>query len=239
MKFSERTINVLKNFSLINNSILFKEGKPICTISPLNEISAVYKCKEEIPQDFAIFDLSKFLSAHSLFKNTEIEFFENYCLMYNDKRKSENIRYVFSEISYIKPAKYSDLDKINYNLKDFFKKFYENKIISLSFSSEIYSKILKACNILSLDSIRIVFEDGKFYVVGGDAKNYTKDSFKALLPFSETHKEIPIDHFEDIIISLSSISMIPDNYELLLLIDGPLVLFKSTDIEYMVAKNSS
>ena len=38
MKVSERTTNLLKNYANINQSIEFREGKILKTVSPLNTI---------------------------------------------------------------------------------------------------------------------------------------------------------------------------------------------------------
>ena len=56
MKLSEKTLNLLKNFSTINQSILFKQGSSLRTISVMKNILAEAVIDEEIPQDFGIYD---------------------------------------------------------------------------------------------------------------------------------------------------------------------------------------
>ena len=41
MKFSERTLTVLKNFATINPSIVFNPGKTLRTISPTKTVMAI------------------------------------------------------------------------------------------------------------------------------------------------------------------------------------------------------
>ena len=62
MKLSDRTINLLKNFATINQSILFKQGKSLRTISVMKNILAEATIEEELPKDFGIYDLSQFLN---------------------------------------------------------------------------------------------------------------------------------------------------------------------------------
>ena len=66
MKLSEKTLNLLKNFSTINQSILFKQGSSLRTISVMKNILAEATIDEEIPQDFGIYDLNQFLNGLDL-----------------------------------------------------------------------------------------------------------------------------------------------------------------------------
>ena len=61
MKLSDKTIKLLKNFSSINQSILFKEGSKLRTISVMKNILAEATVDEEFPKDFGIYDLVQFL----------------------------------------------------------------------------------------------------------------------------------------------------------------------------------
>ena len=54
MKLSDRTINLLRNFSTINQSILFKKGTKLRTISVMKNILAEANVDEDFPHDFAI-----------------------------------------------------------------------------------------------------------------------------------------------------------------------------------------
>ena len=49
MKLSDKTINLLKNFSTINQSILFKHGSKLRTISVMKNILAEATIDEELP----------------------------------------------------------------------------------------------------------------------------------------------------------------------------------------------
>ena len=49
MKLSDKTVNILKNFSSINQSILFKEGNKLRTISVMKNILAEAEIDEDIP----------------------------------------------------------------------------------------------------------------------------------------------------------------------------------------------
>ena len=74
MKLSEKTLNILKNFSSINQSILVKQGNKLRTISVAKNILAEAEIKEEFPRDFAIYDLNQFLNGLSLHQSPDLDF---------------------------------------------------------------------------------------------------------------------------------------------------------------------
>ena len=74
MKLSEKTVNLLKNFASINQSILFKRGDSLRTMSVMKNILAEADISEEIPQDFAIYDLVQFLNGVSLYGDPQLDF---------------------------------------------------------------------------------------------------------------------------------------------------------------------
>ena len=74
MKLSNQTINVLKNFSTINQNLVIKEGSDIATMSAMKNIVAKAKVEESFTKEFAIYDLNEFLSALSLFGTPNLDF---------------------------------------------------------------------------------------------------------------------------------------------------------------------
>ena len=75
MKLSNGTINVLKNFSTINQNLVIKEGSAISTMSAMKNIVAKATGRREpLTKEFAIYDLNEFLSALSLFANPDLDF---------------------------------------------------------------------------------------------------------------------------------------------------------------------
>ena len=62
MKLSDKTLTLLKNFSSINQSILFKKGNSLRTISVMKNILAEATIEEELSIDFGIYDLNQFMN---------------------------------------------------------------------------------------------------------------------------------------------------------------------------------
>ena len=74
MRLSYKTLMLLKNFSTINQSILFKQGNSLRTISVMKNILAEATIEEDIPKDFGVYDLNQFLNALSLHQKPELDF---------------------------------------------------------------------------------------------------------------------------------------------------------------------
>ena len=70
---SKKTLDVLKSFSTINSSIVFRKGSTVRTISNAENNLAKFTGDEVFPVDFAIYDLSQFLSGISLFSDFQLQ----------------------------------------------------------------------------------------------------------------------------------------------------------------------
>jgi len=67
VKLSKATIDLLRNYSTINKSIVIPPGKDLQTISVNKNIISMTTIREFIPEQMAIYDLPLFLGALSLF----------------------------------------------------------------------------------------------------------------------------------------------------------------------------
>lgn len=92
---SKKTFDVLKNFSSINSSIVFRKGSTVRTISNAENILAAFSSEEVFPMDFAIYDLSQFLSGITLFDSPELDFSSSDFVSIRGGGKSA--RYYFSD----------------------------------------------------------------------------------------------------------------------------------------------
>jgi len=90
MKLTNNTMNVLKNFSTINQNIYVKPGNVIETVSKQKNILAKATVEENFPQEFGIYDLNNFLGVLSLSKGTlpELDFEDQKIIIRNRVGKS-------------------------------------------------------------------------------------------------------------------------------------------------------
>lgn len=106
MKLSENTVTVLKNFSGINQSLQFKAGNVLKTISPLKTIFVEATIGETFPKEFALYDLNKLLAKVSLYKDAELSFDDDKLnISTENKKKSDYIKYCSSKVIVTPPEK--------------------------------------------------------------------------------------------------------------------------------------
>jgi len=106
MKLSDDTINVLKNFSSINQSLQFKAGNVLRTISPMKTIFVEATVAENFPKEFALYDLNKLLAKVSLYKEAHLGFDDDKVnISTENKKKSDYIKYCSSKVIVVPPEK--------------------------------------------------------------------------------------------------------------------------------------
>jgi hypothetical protein len=104
MKLSDDTVTVLKNFSSINQSLQFKQGNVLKTISPLKTIFVEATVSETFPSEFALFDLNKLLAKVSLYKDAQLSFDADKINITANK-KSDYIKYCSPKVIVTPPEK--------------------------------------------------------------------------------------------------------------------------------------
>lgn len=106
MKLSENTVQILKNFSGINQSLQFKQGNTLRTISGLKTIFVEATVNESFPKEFALYDLNKLLAKVSLYKDAELGFDDDKLTINTEnKKKSDYIKYCSPKVIVTPPEK--------------------------------------------------------------------------------------------------------------------------------------
>ena len=162
MKLSDSTLSLLKNFSTINQSILFKQGNRLRTMSVMKNILAEATIAEELPKDFGIYDLGQFLNGMGLHQSPELDFeADNYVMIREGKMRS---KYFFADPNVIitPPDKPIELP---------------SEDVTFELSTDQLDKLLKAAAIYQLPDLSVVGENGAVKLLVRDKKNDTSNSF--------------------------------------------------------------
>lgn len=94
MKLSESTIEILRNFATLNQTIMFRKGSELTTITTGKTILANARVVESFPSDFGIYDLNRLLAKLSLYKDAELEFEDNRLVIKStDSRRKDYITF--------------------------------------------------------------------------------------------------------------------------------------------------
>ena len=161
MQLSEKTVSLLKNFSGINQSILFKEGNKLRTISVMKNILAEVQVDEEFERDFGIYDLNQFLNAMSLYQDPQLDFKnDSYVTIREGKTRS---RYFFADPAVIvtPPDKTITLP---------------SEDVCFDLNTQQLNQLLKAAAVYGVPDLSVVGEAGVIKLVVRDKKNDTSNT---------------------------------------------------------------
>jgi len=213
MKLSDKTLTVLKNFSSINQSILFKQGKQLRTISVMKNILAEATIDEDLPKDFGIYDLNQFLNGLNLHQSAELDFVnDGYVVIKEGKSRS---KYFFADPNVIvtPPDKSISLP---------------SEDVCFLLDTKELDKLLKAAAIYQLPDLSVVGEAGVVKLVVRDKKNDTSNDFSIVV--GETNDEFVFNF------KVENIKILPGTYEVVVS-QKLLSKFKNTDynVEYYIA----
>tara|TARA_R110001606_G_scaffold127295_1_gene261472 strand:- start:6589 stop:7254 length:666 start_codon:yes stop_codon:yes gene_type:complete len=189
MKLSESTVGLLKNFSSINQSILFKQGSKLRSISVMKNILVEANVAEEFPKDFGIYDLNQFLNGLSLHSSPDLDFErDQYVVIKEGKYRS---KYFFADPSVIvaPPEKEITLP---------------SEDVCFELTSQQLEKIKKAASIYQVPDVSVIGEAGVIKLVCRDKKNDTSNNFSIIV--GETDTEFVFNFKEE------NLKIIPGNY---------------------------
>lgn len=207
-------MQILKNFSTINPSLMFKPGSVLNTMSPNKTVLAKASIKEQIPSTFAIYDLSKFLGVLSLFEQPELQVEEKQMVINGGQQK---VRYTFASPDAIvtPPAKEVAMPESE---------------IQFRLTADDLSKVTKALGVMQLPEIAVVGENGEMSIQAIDSKNPSADSYRVVL--RDTNLTFKM------IFKSENIKIMPGDYEVSISSKG-IGHFKGNDVEYFIATEAN
>ena len=164
MKISDNTVTLLKNFSTINQSLLFKQGNTLKTISPLKTIFVEATVGESFPKEFALYDLNKLLAKISLYKDAELSFGDDRLdISTENKKKSDYIKYCSSKVIVTPPEKQIVLGAAD---------------CSFTISQEDLEWMRKSAGISGSPNFVFECDGSKIYFIATDVKDDASDQSK-------------------------------------------------------------
>ena len=162
MKLSESTLSLLKNFSTINQSILFKQGNKLRTISVMKNILAEATIGEDLPKDFGIYDLNQFLNGLGLHNNPELDFEDDSYVIIKEGRSRSKYFFADPNVIITPPVKPITLP---------------SEDVTFDLSTEQLDKLLKAAAIYQSPDLSVIGENGVVKILIRDKKNETSNTF--------------------------------------------------------------
>tara|TARA_Y100001937_G_C7018980_1_gene284487 strand:- start:109 stop:780 length:672 start_codon:yes stop_codon:yes gene_type:complete len=191
MKLSDKTLSLLKNFSNINQSILFKKGSSLRTISVMKNILAEATITEDIPKDFGIYDLSQFLNVNTtLFNSPELDFVNDGYVVIREGRSRQRFFFADPNVIITPPDKPITLP---------------SEDVSFELSTDQLDRLLKAAAISQLPDLSVVGGEGVVKILVRDKKNDTSNDYSVVV--GETDKEFSFNF------KVENIKILPGTYD--------------------------
>jgi hypothetical protein len=223
MMLNTRSVQLLKNFAQINQSLVFKPGSSLATYSPGKTIFAKAKIAEEFEKTFAIYDLPRFLNVLSLFDDPEIEVKDTFMTI-SSGAKTAN--YVFADMSLFQGR--DRVDAYNVNAKDLF----PSVEVSLELSQDNLQDIKKALSVYRMPEVAIIGDGLTTAIEIMNSKDPTSDVYS--IDLGETDKRFRFIFKEE------NLRIIPGDYKVdIHWSNKKLARFTGEDIQYFIALESN
>jgi len=213
MKLSKSTLDILKNYSNINQSICFKKGTELSTLSIQKNILARSVVEEAFPRDFAIYDLSEFLSGLTLFEDPEFDFTNQSFVTIKDRRNTS--KYFFADPSTIVTPPENRVEL-------------PSKDVSFTVAWSDLSNIIKAAAIYQIEDLAVVGDGSEIRLVVRDKKNDTSNTYAVNV--GDTDVEFCFNF------KVENLKLIPGDYQVTISKQNA-SLFRDVnrDLEYLIA----
>ena len=166
MKISESTLEVLQNFSSINNGITVQTGNEIKTISPMKNIFGKATISDNFTNEFSVYDLPEFLATVSLLgKDAEFDFGEK---SVNISGGGASATYNYADASMIISPPEKELTM-------------PNPEVVFDIDDNLLSKLKKASAVLSLPDLVLESNGTVVTLTVKDKKNPSSNQFSEVI----------------------------------------------------------
>jgi len=165
MFLSADTVQVLKNLSTINQSVLIKEGKRLRSMSVMKNILVEADITEEFTRDVAIYDLNQFLNCLSLIPGAEINLEEN-SIEISDGSNSIEYRYSDPSVITAPPEKELTLP---------------SEDVCVVLSEEHLDTVKKAAAVLQIPDVSLIGNGKEIRLTVRDKKNSGSNAYSILV----------------------------------------------------------
>lgn len=221
MELSQKTFDILTNFTNINDNLVItpgnEDGTLIQTKNVASNVFASVKVPETFPTEVSIYNLSELLSVMRLFERPDIDFKEKY-LTISEKGTSNKVRYF-----------YADKSVLCYPEKSI---TWPGSDAQVTIENTAFAKIKKAASTLGVPNVSIIVKDGEAFLRAHDTSNQSTNTFDLGLgkPTEGGEKEFAV-HF-----TTDTLNLLPVDYVVDLNLRG-ISRFVNSDhsLEYYVA----
>lgn len=216
MELQDGTLQVLKNFSGINQNILIKQGSTLRTISEARTVLARASVKEQFPKDFGIYDLNEFIGVLGLVDTPRLKFEDDYVTI-GDSTGRSKVKYFFSAEETLTTPQ-----------KDIVMPDTEVKFV---LTNDTLNKLKRAAAALGHSEVSISNNNGVLSLSVVETQNSTSNTFAI-----DVDGEFNQDARFNFVLNIGNLKILPGDYEVE--ISSKLITqfsHKEQDVKYWIA----
>ena len=161
---SRETIDILKNFSSINKSIVIKPGSTIKTLSVNKNILAEASVEENIDSQISIYDLSSFLGCLSLFDQPKFDTSNTQYLAVSDSSGKSKTKFFYADPDVIVQPPDQDIEL-------------PSEDVTFTLTPEALNALQRAAAVYQVPDLCLYGKNGKMRLCVTDKKNDTSNTY--------------------------------------------------------------
>ncbi len=192
MELSNNTLNILRNYSSINQNILIKAGSTIKTISEARNVVATANIEQEFPKDFGIYDLNEFIGVIGLVDNPTCNFEDDFVIVSNGSGRSKVKYFYAAEETLTAPTKDVTMPEADVKFK---------------LPNDTLNQLKKAASTLGHKELSIRAKDGVLSLSIQENQNATSNAYSI-----DMDGEFKQDAVFNFIIDISNLKLLPGDY---------------------------
>ena len=193
MELCENTLNVLRNFSGINQNIMIRSGNNIKTMSETRNMIATADVSEQFTKDFGIYDLNEFIGVMGLVDTPSLKFEDDFVIVSDSSGRSK-IKYFYAAEEALTTA----TKDVNMPEAD----------VKFTLDNDTLNKLKKAASTLGHSEVSIKAKDGVLSLSVVENQNATSNAFSI-----DIDGEFKQDAVFNFIISISNLKILPGDYD--------------------------
>jgi hypothetical protein len=193
MELSENTLNILRNFSGINQNILIEEGNTIKTISEAKNVLATAVVQEDFSQRFGVYDLNEFINALGLVDRANLIFNDEFVTISDSSGRSKVKYFYSSEETLTTPQKSVTMPSAD---------------VVFTLDNDTLNRLKKAAAAFGHNEVSISGKDATLSLSVVDSENMTSNVFSIDVDGTFEHNA----KF-NFVLNISNLKILPGDYE--------------------------
>ena len=193
MELCENTLDVLRNFSSINQNIMIRSGNNIKTMSVTRNMIETADVSEQFTKDFGIYDLNEFIGVLGLVDTPNLTFEDDFVIVQDSTGRSK-IKYFYSAEETLTTAT-KDVKMPEADCK-------------FTLDNSTLNKLKKAAATLGHKEVSIQAKDGVLSLSIVEKQNATSNAFSI-----DIDGEFKQDAVFNFIIDIANLKILPGDYD--------------------------